>query len=157
FKFTTAGGAVSFTGNVAAFAAMLDLKLELRNSSGNLIATSDTATLGETLTANVGAGTYYLVVASHGAYGDVGQYSVSGSVTAVEGTVAAPSGLVASVTTGQVGLSWLDQSDNETGFVLQRSMNGGVSWDVMTTLGANAISYLDTSITSGMTYDYRLY
>jgi hypothetical protein len=44
-----------------------------------VVASADTASLGETLSANLAAGTYYLVVRSHGVYGDVGTYSISGT------------------------------------------------------------------------------
>lgn len=80
FRFTTAAGTVSFTVNVAQYGAMLDAKVELRDAAGNLVTSADTSSLGETITANVAAGTYYLVVASHGSYGDVGQYTVSGTI-----------------------------------------------------------------------------
>jgi PKD repeat protein len=88
FRFSTSGGSVAFTASVGAYVlaetgasagATLDLRLELRNSSGALVASADTASLGETLTASLAAGTYYLVVASHGSYGDIGTYSISGT------------------------------------------------------------------------------
>jgi hypothetical protein len=88
FSFTTSGGAVSFTAAVGSYVlgqtgasagATLDLQFELRDASGNLITSADTASLGETLSANLAAGTYYLVVRSHGAYGDVGTYAISGT------------------------------------------------------------------------------
>jgi hypothetical protein len=59
---------------------MLDLKLELRNSAGALMTSADTASLGENITATLAAGTYYVVVASHGSYGDIGQYSLSATL-----------------------------------------------------------------------------
>jgi len=80
FGFTTTGGSVNFTGAVAQYGAMLDLKLELRDMNGNLVTSVDSSSLGETISANVAAGTYYLVVASHGSYGDVGPYAISGTV-----------------------------------------------------------------------------
>ena len=80
FSFATGTGAVSLTVHVAQYGAMLDAKLELRNAAGNLVTSADNASLGETVSASVAAGTYYLVVLSHGSYGDVGQYSVSGTV-----------------------------------------------------------------------------
>jgi hypothetical protein len=80
YSFTTTGGAVSFTGAVAQYGAMLDLKLELRDANDNVVAAADTASLGETVSATVGAGTYYIVVASHGGYGDIGQYTLTGTV-----------------------------------------------------------------------------
>ena len=81
FSFTTSAGQVSFTGNVAAYGATLDLKLEIQNGAGTVLASADTGSLGETVSANLAAGTYYLVAKSHGGYGDVGQYSLGGTVT----------------------------------------------------------------------------
>ena len=59
---------------------MLDLKLELRDAAGNLLTSADTSSLGETLSTNLTAGTYYLLVASHGGYGDVGQYTLTATL-----------------------------------------------------------------------------
>jgi hypothetical protein len=59
---------------------MLDLALSLTDADGNVLAISDTADLGETVSALVPAGDYYLAVTSHGAYGDIGQYTISGIV-----------------------------------------------------------------------------
>jgi hypothetical protein len=80
FSFGTTGGQVSFAADIATYGGMLDVKLSLYNSSGGLVIESDSSSLGESLSATVGAGTYYIVVASHGSYGDVGQYSLSGNV-----------------------------------------------------------------------------
>ena len=44
------------------------------------MATADTASLGESVMANLAAGTYYLSVMSVGNYGDVGQYTVGAYV-----------------------------------------------------------------------------
>jgi PKD repeat protein len=71
---------LSFTADIATYGGMLDLKLSLYNSSGGLVTSADSSSLGESISATVSAGTYYLVVASHGSYGDVGQYSLSGTV-----------------------------------------------------------------------------
>jgi hypothetical protein len=80
FSFGTTGGQLSFTADIATYGGMLDLKLSLYNSSGGLVTSADSSSLGESISATVSAGTYYLVVASHGSYGDVGQYSLSGTV-----------------------------------------------------------------------------
>lgn len=87
FKFSSPGGTVSLTADVAPFGPMLDLALSLTDASGNVLAFSDTASLGETVSALVPAGDYYLAVTSHGAYGDIGQYTISG-VVPEPGTVA---------------------------------------------------------------------
>lgn len=86
FYFNTAAGTITLKGNVNSVGPTLDLRLELRNSSDSVIAVSDTTTLGEVLTASVGQGTYYLVVAGHGGYGDLGQYTITGSVLPVGDT-----------------------------------------------------------------------
>jgi hypothetical protein len=103
--FTTAGGSVSFTASVGSYVranagtlgagdgagATLDLTLELRDAAGNLIASSDTASLGETVAASgLAAGTYYIVVKSHGGYGDVGTYDITGTATPIGGGGGAP-------------------------------------------------------------------
>ena len=82
FSFTaSSSGTVSINASVAPYGAMLDLKLELRDAANNLLASADTATLGESLSfALPSAGTYYLVVASHGSYGDVGQYTLNATL-----------------------------------------------------------------------------
>lgn len=93
FSFTAQAGQVSFTATPGSHVlaqsgstsgAMLDLKLELRNSAGTTIASADTTSLGETLAANIPAGTYYLVVASHGLYGDIGTYNITGTLPAAD-------------------------------------------------------------------------
>jgi hypothetical protein len=58
---------------------MLDVRARIFNPNGT-ITSADNASLSETLSANVAAGTYYLEVGSHGSYGDVGQYQVTGTV-----------------------------------------------------------------------------
>ncbi|GEM_PF-3007985 len=84
FRFDTLGGSVSFTAAVAQYGAMLDLRLELRDANDNLIAVSDPAntsnkvTLGGSLATTLSGGTYYVVVRSHGSYGDLGQYTLDG-------------------------------------------------------------------------------
>ena len=81
FSFSTAAGSVTLNVNTIAFGATMHAKLQLFNASGTLIATAANAnTLGQTITATLAAGTYYLSVDSYGQYGDVGQYTVSGTV-----------------------------------------------------------------------------
>src|SRR5262249_48716566 len=83
FTFTTAGGTATLAVNVASVGANLDAVLELRNAAGALIARADPATsLGASITANLAPGQYFLAVRSHGEYGDVGQYTVTGTIAA---------------------------------------------------------------------------
>lgn len=82
YQFTTVqDGMVNFTVSVAPYNAMLDAALDIVDEAGNVIVTAATASLGETLNYFLPAGNYYLVVRSQGInYGDLGQYSISGTV-----------------------------------------------------------------------------
>lgn len=81
YSFTTGAGTDTFNMNVAQYGAMLHAKLALYDSGGNLVATAANAgTLSQSLTVTLNAGTYYIVAESYGQYGDVGQYTLSGSV-----------------------------------------------------------------------------
>ncbi len=70
---------------------------------------------------------------------------------------AAPSNLVATlISSRQVGLSWTDNSGNESGFVIQRSTNGG-SWASIGQVGENVTTFTDSSVSKRHTYVYRVY
>lgn len=83
FRFTSTGGEVDLRANVAALGPMLDLALSLQDAAGNVLASADTTDLGESISAMLTAGVYFLAVSSHGAYGDVGQYTIEGAMAAV--------------------------------------------------------------------------
>ena len=69
----------------------------------------------------------------------------------------APMNLTAAmVAKNKARLSWTDSSSNETGFVLQRSSNGGLTWSTVATLAANTSSYTDSGLRRGTTYQYRV-
>ena len=68
----------------------------------------------------------------------------------------APSGLVATaVNATRVDLTWSDNSADETGFQLERSVSGG-AWTPLASLGPNATSYSDLTAAPGTTYGYRV-
>jgi len=70
---------------------------------------------------------------------------------------AAPSGLTATATgTTSIGLSWTDNSTNETSFILQRSLASGSGYTSVATLPANTVSYSNTGLNSSTTYFYRI-
>ena len=82
-----------------------------------------------------------------------------GSVTSfgfVSGEPSAPTGLAASATPTQVGLSWTDNAGNETGYKIERSANGVNGWTQIGTAAANATTYSDTTVSQGTTYYYRV-
>jgi hypothetical protein len=157
FSFTTGGGQVSFTVSVPASINNLDARLELRDSSGAVIASAaPSGSFGATITTTVAAGSYRLVVASQGNYGDVGQYTVSGTIVpAAVSSVAAPSGLVATRGASGTTLTWTDNANNETGVYVERRTAGG-TWTRIATMGAGARSYVDGAAAAGQTHEYRV-
>jgi hypothetical protein len=59
---------------------------------------------------------------------------------------AAPTGLaVTGLTSGRVHLSWTDASSNETGFTIERSLDGGATWAVAGTVGVDVVAFVDRS------------
>ena len=83
FAFETLAGDVSFFLDVAPFGAMLDSTLSLFDATGQLLGTSETSSLTETLSMTLPGGTYALSVGGAGNYGDVGQYFLTGTIVAV--------------------------------------------------------------------------
>jgi len=69
---------------------------------------------------------------------------------------AAPTGLVVGVDGTGVGISWNDPSGSATGYVVQRSSDGGNTWSTLTTINAGTTSYLDTTALAGSSYDYQV-
>ncbi len=70
---------------------------------------------------------------------------------------AAPSNLAASLQAGpQVSLTWRDNANNESGFVIERSLDG-LNFSMLASVGANTTSYVDAAVTAGNTYTYRVY
>ena len=67
----------------------------------------------------------------------------------------APSGVGAGAVTGGIRVSWTDNSPDETGFVIQRSIDNA-TWGQVGTASANATTYTDTSAGTGITYYYRV-
>ncbi|MFC1660567.1 fibronectin type III domain-containing protein, partial [Gemmatimonadota bacterium] len=77
--------------------------------------------------------------------------------TALPQVPAAPSGLVAvSTGSGGVDLSWADESDNETDFRVERSLEAEGVWGEVGATGADATSYADSGLDPGTHYAYRI-
>lgn len=74
-------------------------------------------------------------------------------------TPSAPSSCSAAKdSSGNIVVSWLDNSAHETGFEVWHSSNGGTSWDVppLTTRSAGATSWTHASPNTGTTHTYRI-
>ncbi|MGN6557787.1 MAG: LamG-like jellyroll fold domain-containing protein, partial [Solirubrobacterales bacterium] len=71
--------------------------------------------------------------------------------------VAAPSALTATAkSASQINLQWTDNSNNETGFVIERSTSSTFSSPFTATVGANATTYSDTGLAENTNYWYRV-
>jgi hypothetical protein len=80
-----------------------------------------------------------------------------GSATSAPGPPNAPSALsVASLGYTSLRLTWQDNSDNETGFVVERSDDGGSSYSPVHTTAANTTTWDDTGLDEGTAYWYRV-
>jgi hypothetical protein len=67
---------------------------------------------------------------------------------------AAPTNLAATLQAGpQIRVTWSDNANNETSYVLVRTVNGTI---LTTTLGVNTTSYVDTGVLPGNTYTYQV-
>jgi hypothetical protein len=68
-----------------------------------------------------------------------------------------PSGLSATATSSsQVNLTWKDNSRNENGFRLERRLGTAGTWSLVVNTAANAVSYSNTGLTAGTTYNFRI-
>lgn len=129
YKINVQAGSVNVQANPAAVGADLDILIELQDSSGTVLASSNPDTsLNASINTNVVAGTYYLMVKGTGrgdvlgtgysAYGSIGAYTLSGTVPAAA-TVVAPSITSATTASGKVSQAFSYQitaSNSPTSF-----------------------------------------
>jgi len=100
-------------------------------------------------------------------YGVVGGYSKASvhNVRCVRGgqsgdSINPPSNLMAKATSSSaIVLSWKDNATNETGFKIERKAGACGSanpWSQLASVGANVMSYTDSTLTANSTYSYRV-
>ncbi|MFM2056703.1 MAG: hypothetical protein RLY71_1088 [Pseudomonadota bacterium] len=112
----------------------------------------------------VGASYQFRVVAINGT-STATSAAVSYTVPAQAFTVTAPTGLAASVTNATtVALTWVDRSNNENTFTVDRSTDGGVTWALAGTVtrtaaqrtAVNGNVTLNTAVALGNSYQFRV-
>jgi hypothetical protein len=107
---------------------------------------------GTPAVANAGTNTFTVRVSD----GQGGTDTATLQITVLVPQVAAPSDLVATaVGSRRIELAWNDQSDNETGFRIERSGNGS-KFSHLTTVGPNVRTYVNTGLRRGRMYYYRV-
>jgi hypothetical protein len=83
-------------------------------------------------------------------------YTVANFRASVSGPPAAPSGLsAAAVSSSQINLAWTDNSGDELGFKVERSLDGYV-WAEIDRLAARVTSYANYGLSPGVDYFYRV-
>ncbi|MGB7874108.1 MAG: fibronectin type III domain-containing protein [Anaerolineales bacterium] len=79
-------------------------------------------------------------------------------VTTPDVPPAAPTVLMTTaVTSAQVDLAWTDNSGNEDGFVVQRSTDGGTTWNQAGQTAVDVATFSDTAVVPGSSYLYQVY
>jgi len=109
----------------------------------------------ETVRRNLTAGTTYFIVVD-GFGGDAGDFSLS-VTPSIPRTPIAPSDLVATaISSTQIDLSWHDNSGDEQGFRIERSLDGFAFTEIATT-SPNVTSFSDTTVSADTLYFYRVF
>ena len=123
-----------------------------RNGTGSVSYTDTTVMAGNTYD--------YRVMAINGAGSSA--YSNTAGMT-VPAAPAAPSGLTATASrvgngnNDRITLNWTDNSDNETGFSIQRSTSQSFTTNLVTsTVGANVTTFQTGNVPRNMTYWFRV-
>ena len=101
-------------------------------------------------------GSIYVGIVSYAPHNNKSTRSEWSNVGIVQGQSApvSPTALTLVYSNG-VTLSWTDNSGNETGFRIERSLDG-TSFQEIATVSANTTSYQDTPQTPGATFYYRV-
>ncbi|MBZ0292548.1 MAG: CSLREA domain-containing protein, partial [Anaerolineae bacterium] len=115
---------------------------------------SGNALIDETLTASASLGQFITATAIDPG-GNTSEFSACVEVEA--GPLVAPTDLIASAESGTtIGLSWTDTSSDETGFSVERSLNGVDGWTEIGTTAADVDTYTDDGLTCETEYFYRV-
>src|SRR5207245_6728406 len=90
---------------------------------------------------------------------DTGNGSITGASTVQVGGAGLPTSptnlSATAVSIGQINLAWTNNSNNQTGFKIERSPDG-VTFAQIATVGSNVTSYSDTGSSAGARYYYRV-
>ncbi|SMG30737.1 Por secretion system C-terminal sorting domain-containing protein [Marivirga sericea] len=84
-------------------------------------------------------------------------FSNEESVTIASEVPVSPSSLTGTVSSTGVDLTWIDNSDNETGIVVNRRVSTESDFVSLDTLGVDVTTFTDTSIESNKIYYYSVY
>jgi len=100
---------------------------------------------------------FYRVLAfnqnTNSAYSNVASTTTQGAPAAPE----APTSLIAmAISEFEIRLNWIDNSNNESGFSIERSNDPSGPWTEIDMVGPNVTTYADTGVSPGQTFFYRV-
>lgn len=98
---------------------------------------------------------YYWKVVSKDINGIETSSPVQSFIIDAEPVPEAPNDLKASIG-GGIDLSWIDNSDNEYGFKIERKTGANGTYSQLAVVGADIINYFDSYVDDDTTYFYRL-
>ena len=122
---------------------------------------TEIATVGPNVTSYSATGLtegtkYYYRVRAYNA-NTISGYSSEKNATTLWNIPVAPSELrITTLQPNTIIIAWTDNSGNEAGFKIQRKQGATGAYGDLTTTGANATQYGDTTVTDGTSYYYRV-
>lgn len=116
--------------------------LSVSSSSSEILSSSSTTSINSSTSASITS--------------SVNSSEAESSVSSAAPLIA-PSNIVAvpSASGDIIGVSWVDNSDAETAFLLERRTNEG-AWQLLATINRDEVSFADAKITAGNNYQYRI-
>ena len=146
--------AVTFTNSTSAWVAGSNGKILSTTDLGNNWISYDSVTTNDlTSLSFINENTGWI----GGLDGTMFKYSTGGIIPTVP---LVPTNLLAIADTFSVNLSWTDNSDNETGFVIERKDGDSTNANPFTAIdsvAANETTFTDTGLTPNTTYTYRVF
>ena len=132
-------------------------QIERKTGAGGTYALIVTTAANATTYSNSGLAegtTYFYRVRAVNSYGN-SAYSNEASAMLVS-PPPAPTLSATAVSSSQINLTWTDQSNNETGFQIERKTGTGGTYALIVTTAANATTYSNSGLAGGTTYFYRV-
>jgi hypothetical protein len=157
----TAGGTSDWNG--AGLGSTSSVKWLKLTRTGNVFAASYAATAGTPSSSDwvlVGTRTVAMAAPITGLAVTASNNSALCAATFTNVTLGhlAPTLTASVVSSSRVNLSWVANGSGQTGFKVERATDSGFSQNLilLTTTAANVTAYADTTVSSGMTYYYRV-
>ncbi len=82
----------------------------------------------------------------------------NGRITISTSSIPSPPSNLVALTTGatQISLMWADNSNDESGFKIERKIGATGTWSQLTTVSQNTTTYINSGLVAGTVYYYRV-